>query len=125
MAKFLSKLETELVDQQAAEGRGTWRITAPLLFQSDVAGQTITVPTDFITDYASVPRIPLVFDIFGDIASEAAVIHDYLYKTTILSRQTADEVLREAALATGCAHWKAMGLYLGVRVGGASHFGTK
>ena len=119
MAKFTTKLSVELEDQQAAQGRGSWSLSKKLVYQSDVAAQTITIPVGFVTDFASVPRFPsLFFSIFGDIASEAAVVHDYLYYTGILGRKLSDEVLREAALATGCAHWKAMGLYLGVRLVG-------
>ena len=30
------------------------------------ARDTITVPTGFLTDFASVPRMPIVFLLFGD-----------------------------------------------------------
>jgi len=125
MGQFKSKLEVELVDQQAASGRGKWKLVKPLVFQSDIAGQTITVPAGFITDFASVPRFPsFIFSVFGDIAAEATTVHDYLYDMTpkILGRKMSDEILREAALASGTPHWKAMGLYLGVRIAGWKFF---
>lgn len=126
MSAFTSKLQVELVDQQAAKGRGTWRVTSPLSYESDVAGQNITVPTDFITDFASVPRWPpLFFSVFGDIASEAAVIHDYLYAAIPFSRYKCDCVLKEAALTTGCPQWQALGLFIGVRIGGWLFYGKK
>lgn len=127
MASFQSKLEVELVDQSAAQGRGTWSLTAPLVYKSDITGVgTLTVPVGYVTDFASVPRWPaLFFSIFGDIASEAATLHDYVYSTAPFSRYKCDCVLREAAIATGTPHWKAMGLFLGVRIGGSSHYGKK
>jgi len=126
MAKFITKLSTTLVDQQAAQGRGTWSLNSPLVYESDIVGAgTLTVPAGFVTDYASVPRTPaIVFSIFGDIASEAAALHDFLYHTAPFSRYKCDCILREAALATGTPHWKAMGLFLGVRIGGSSHYKT-
>ena len=62
---------------------------------SPMLKDTITVPTGFLTDFASVPRMPFVFLLFGDVAHEAAVIHDYLYKARWLS----------GARLTGCC-WK-------------------
>lgn len=125
MSEFKTKLEVTLVNQQAAQGRGMWKLDAPLIYQSDIANQTLTVPTGFITDLASVPRIPFVFLLVGDIASEAATLHDYLYsQVKPLSRAMADKVLKEAAQATGCPAWQSWLLYIGVRIGGKSHFGT-
>jgi hypothetical protein len=118
MAKFISKLDVELINQQDAQGRGTWKIKSTLLYQSDIIKGQISVPVDFVTDFASVPRIPIFFDLFGDIASEAAVVHDYLYKTGIYSRKISDKILKEAAIATGCPNWQALGLYIGVRLFG-------
>ncbi len=118
MSKFLSKLEVELVNQQAAQGRGTWRLTSAFSYDSDVATAHFEVPAGFETDFASVPRIPIFFMLVGDIASEAAIIHDYLYSTKQVSRATADKVLREAAKVAGCPQWQAEILYLGVRLGG-------
>jgi len=125
MAQFLTKLEVELVDQQAAQGRGTWRLLKTFQYQSDVAKTTFTVPAGFVTDFASVPILPYIFTLVGDRASEAAVIHDWLYRTGTVGRKTSDLVLREAALACGCTRWQAWMLYLGVRIGGNSSYNGK
>ena len=64
---------------------------------------TITVPTGFFTDFASVPRMPFVFLLFGDVAHEAAVIHDYLYrKARWLSGAGADGCCWKLLRRTGC-----------------------
>ena len=130
MGKFLSALQVEQIDDSDAnqEGRGDWKLLSPLIYLSD-AGVTFTVPAGFITDFASVPRIPLIFDMFGDRADLAATLHDWLYTadpTTKLhpvpDRLTADNLLREACLAQGVDKFVADALYEGVRVGGASHW---
>lgn len=125
MSKFTTQLEVELVDPDAASGRGTWRLVSPLVYQSDVAKITITVPAGFVTDFASVPRIPIAFLLTGDTGSEPAVVHDYLYSTGMLLRSTCDLVLKEACLATGMPLWRAWMIYAGVRVGGANHYSAQ
>jgi hypothetical protein len=121
---FESKLEVELVDGDAAQGRGTWRLLRPLVYHSDLVGN-VTVPAGYVTDFASVPRyIPIASAALLDTASEAATVHDWLYTPPHegLSRATADAVLKEAVLATGFSKFVAWSLYLGVRLGGASHW---
>lgn len=121
MSQFLSKLNTECIDDTAAGGRGFWKITEPFVYQSDVLGKTITVEPDFITDYASVPRLPLIYWLFGDTSHEAAVLHDWLFHHhEVCDEQTANLVLREASQVEGIPHWRLMGIYLGVKFGGES-----
>lgn len=99
---------------------GLWVLTAPLVYASKVADMTITVPAGFVTDYASVPRLPVVFDLFGDTSDEAAVVHDYLYTTHLVTRPMADAVLREASKVTGVPAWRRWPMWLGVRLFGGS-----
>lgn len=123
MSKFLTDLEVELIDEIENEYRGNWRLTAPLVYQSDIAGK-ITVPAGFVTDFESCPRLPVVFLLFGEVCHEGAVVHDFLYThPTITSRATADAVLKEACLVSGVPAWRAYGIWTGVRIGGAAHFG--
>jgi hypothetical protein len=81
---------------------GHWRLIAPLVSQSDVAGMIFTVPTGFITDLGSVPRVPIAYLLAGT-SNEASVVHDFLYSTHPVPRNTADAVLREASAVTGRA----------------------
>jgi hypothetical protein len=131
VGKFLSDLvvkqsakdDSENVDQ----GRGDWSVVEPLIYVAD-SGVTYTVPIGFVTDFASVPRIPLIFDAFGDRANLAATLHDYLYTKgpngshPVPDRETADGLLREAAIAQGVSTVVADVLYAGVRAGGESHW---
>lgn len=118
MSRFLITLSVTLLDDAANGGRGRWRLDHPLAYESDVAGQAFIVPEGFETDFASVPRIPGAFWLFGDMAHQAAVIHDWLYTEQPVSREMADDVLREAALVCGVSAWRAHCIWAGVRVGG-------
>lgn len=118
MSRFLSALCVEDVDEFA----GTWRLTAPLVFQSNILGQTITVPAGFVTDFASVPRLPFVYLAEGGKGEKAATLHDWAYTSQFVSREQADALLREALLACGYSSFTAGLFYAAVRVGGGSHW---
>lgn len=89
MSEFLTPLRVEWVD-------GKWRLLAPLVYQSDHAGRTITVPEGFVTDFASVPRIPVAYLLAGGRGPRAAVVHDYAYSLGEGYRRDADALLFEA-----------------------------
>jgi hypothetical protein len=123
MSAFLTSLEVELISDATNSGRGTWRLTAPLVYDSDVAGRVFVVPVGFSTDFASVPRVALAFVLCGDTAHAASALHDFLYTQHPVTRDVADAVLREAAIASGVPAWRAALLWAGVRVGGGgSHW---
>jgi hypothetical protein len=117
--KFLSPLRVEEIEDGSHDGRGTWQLLAPLLYLSDVLKGLVTVPLGFVTDFASVPRIPVAFWLAGDCAHAAAVLHDWLYTSHQVDRGTADAVLREAAMVGGVPAWRAWTMWAGVRIGGA------
>jgi hypothetical protein len=120
MSKFLTDLKME---NATPRDDGLWRLTAPLVYQSDVAKMTFTVPAGFITDLASVPRIPIAYLLAGGTSNEASVVHDFIYSTHPVARATADAVLKEASLLTGVPKWRAWLMWAGVRVGGGgSHW---
>ncbi|KAF1072694.1 MAG: hypothetical protein GAK45_00129 [Pseudomonas citronellolis] len=53
-----------------------------------------------------------------------ATIHDQLYTIAQLPRRDCDAVFYRALRAEGVARWRAWIMYAGVRLGGASHYGT-
>ena len=78
-------------------GRRRWITLSPLVYSSGVFGGTITVPAEFITDLASVPRLPVAWWIAGDRARGPAVLHDWLYQHPGFGdRSLADAVFLEA-----------------------------
>jgi hypothetical protein len=119
MSAFLSKLCMENADDT---DDGQWILTRPLRYRSDVAERIIEVPAGFRTDLASVPRWPVIYWLTGDTSTAAAVIHDYLYSTHKVPRAMADAVFREASAVTGVPAWRRWIMWLGVRLGGASHY---
>lgn len=128
MSKFIGHLLVQYMENENGcslfnrEGRQLWMVLADFGYQSDIAGITITVPQGFVSDFASVPRIPFVYDELGDIAERPAVIHDFLYSKRLVDRDIADKVLLEAMELTEIPWTKRKLIYLGVRVGGKSHY---
>lgn len=122
MSKFLTSL---VMENATGMDDGKWRLTAPLIYDSDVAGKVIVVPTGFVTDLASVPRVPIAYMLAGGTSNEASVVHDYLYTSHIVDRATADAVLREASAVTGVPAWRRAIMWAAVRAFGGSHWDSK
>lgn len=102
------------------DGRQLYQLLSEFKYQSDIAGVVITVPAGFVTDLASIPQ--LLLPLFGEIAQEPSVPHDFAYSTRCMPRATADAMLREACLLTSVSGWRAALIWAGVRIGGASHW---
>lgn len=118
-ARFLDRLK---VENAHTLDDGEWALIAVLRFLSVVADRIFTVPVGFVTNYASVPRLPLAYWICGGIANEAAALHDYLYTSHAVSRRMADAVLLEAMKVTGVNFPRRWLMWLGVRLFGWSHW---
>jgi hypothetical protein len=123
VSEFLSPLRVEETDEIA----GLWTLLEDFSYRSDLLARVVTVPQAFVTDFASVPRLPGTYLLAGGKGNKAAVVHDYLY--TIgkahpgsIDRETADGVLREAMRASGYGAAMAWAFYQAVRIGGASHW---
>jgi hypothetical protein len=108
----------KLTRDASADRRGTWKLLNALVYVSDIAG-AITVPAGFLTDFASVPRLPVAYLLAGDCGHAAAVLHDFLYTTHQVDRSTADAVFKEALITGDEPGWRAWLMWLGVRLGGA------
>lgn len=121
MSEFVGRLRVELVDDTKA---GLFDLIDTFGFKSDVAKMTFVAPVGFRTDFCSVPRVPLAYEMLGNRARRAGTIHDLLYKTHVVPRKLADEVLREMLLMPeeGVCHFEAMEFYLAVRTFGGSHW---
>jgi hypothetical protein len=111
---FTDRLQVEQVDASH------WRLLRAFSYDSAIAKARIIVPAGFVTDFASVPRLPLVFLVVGDMAQAAAVIHDWLYTTGIFAKAIADNVFYEAMRASGIDLFHAKMMYWGVAYGGGS-----
>ncbi|MGB5217383.1 MAG: DUF1353 domain-containing protein [Smithella sp.] len=90
---FLNDLDIRLTDNDL------WVLAKPLRYYSRILNSLVIVPEGFITDLASVPRLPIVYDMWGDRAHREAVIHDFLYCcdcNPVVTRGQADQVFLEA-----------------------------
>lgn len=113
MSKFTTELCIEITDN------GLWRLTRPLVYESDLIGK-VTAPEGFLTDLASVPRVPIIFALWGDRAHREAVIHDYLFKIGSepeVSWSTANNVFLEAMKCRGVGWHIRYPMYWGVVMG--------
>lgn len=90
----------------------------------------ITIPKDFVTDFASFPRFLRCIDNPMDPRwLRAALAHDYLYSTYVatgdlpnITRYQADNVFFYGEKELGSPWYKRYPHYYGVRIGGKSHW---
>ena len=121
MAKFLTDLDVKCIDD------GKWVLAAPLGYESDILG-LIEVPAGFQTDFASVPRVPFIYEFFGDRAHREAVLHDYLYRIDSIPQATysqANNVFFEAMRESGKGCVVRYGMWWGVVLGGWTAYHKK
>jgi hypothetical protein len=122
MSKFLTELDARLKDDDKV-----WIMDDPLVYESDIIG-AVTVPKGFETDFASVPRLPVIYTLFGDRAHRESVIHDYLYRIESIpeaTKEQADLVFLEAMECRGKSWFIRKCMYWGVCVGSASYYHKK
>lgn len=121
---------TELAVTPLPDGRN-WRVDPPPFvyhFGTPTGEDYVTVEAGFITDFASTPRV--IWSLFPPWGKygKAAVVHDKLYRTRLVTnkaqgnwtvtRHEADCVLWEAMGVTGTPTVSRLCIYLGVRLGG-------
>lgn len=80
----------------------------------------VVVPTGFVTDFASIPRVFWSLLRPDGEYAYAAVIHDFLYWTQSGSREDADKILRFAMQDFGVGEATMTTIYDAVRIGGGS-----
>jgi hypothetical protein len=111
MSQFVTECDVRVLDDGGP--RPTIRLLSPLVYESDLLEQVITVPEGFHCDGASIPRAAM--SITGWPGLRAAVVHDWLVRTT-LKRRYADEVFHEALRACGVEEQTADTMFYAVRV---------
>ncbi len=119
MSEFKTELDARLKDDDKI-----WVIDSPLLYQSDIMG-SIVVPAGFETDFASVPRIPLFYALFGNRAHRESVVHDALYRIDFpgnVSYNIANKVFLEAMECRGKGFFVRYAMFAGVCIGGWPSF---
>lgn len=115
--RFLDSLTLEERD-----GRW-WRVAAEFRYDSAVAGCRFIIPEGFVTDLASVPRLPLAWLLAGDTARKAGLVHDFAYSVHLPGdRELADRVFREAMAVEGVPAWRRWVMWAAVRACGRSRW---
>jgi hypothetical protein len=122
MARFLTELDAQLKNDDSV-----WVIKYPLEYESDILGKII-VPAGFETDFASVPRVPVVYWLYGNKAHREAVLHDYLYRIDAVppaSYRQANNVFFEAMALRGKPVYVRYPMWWGVVLGGWTAYHKK
>lgn len=98
------------------------QLMEPLRFEC--GGDAHEVPSGYVSDGMSVPRLfwRLLSPPVDGRTLRASVIHDYLYATGFVSRAEADRFYRLSLIEDGYPAWKAWAVWIGVRIGGRSHY---
>lgn len=120
-AAFLTDLHCKLV--HPGWWRQTWQLTEDLLYYSAIAEEIIRVPTRFQTDFASVPRLPIIWWIYGGLMQRPAVVHDWIYHKRLYPRRKGDRIFQEAIEVEGGGLIAQQGMYAGVRAFGFPFYG--
>ena len=120
MSRFITNLDMKL----KIDTSNTWVITTPLVYGSDLIGR-VTVSTGFETDLASVPRIPIIYSMWGNRAHREAVVHDYLFRIDSVPKvdfAIANKVFLEAMDARAKRWYIRYPMYWAVCFGSKSFF---
>jgi len=100
MGKFLTELDYSPSRDAFQNWNGRdYRLNNPLFYEAD-DGTIYNVPKGFITDGASIPRIFWRIYLPYGLYIEAAVLHDYLYRTETVNvtRKQSDDLMEEAMI---------------------------
>jgi hypothetical protein len=120
---------------------GVWELLQDFTVFIHTEEQTfeVIIGKGFVTDYASVPRIPFAYLLYGGIGNYAAVLHDGLYSNSSLvkicdfdtqmrfhpDREFCDEAFQAGLEARGISSWKAKPMYWAVRWQGEKYYQRK
>lgn len=116
---FTTELQVKKIPKEDA-----WELISPLVYvyqEQEHISEVYSIPRGFVTDFASVPRIPFVYSATGNTGHKAAALHDYLYSIGE-SRSRADAIFHAALLETE-PKWRAWVMYTAVRLFGWMSYG--
>jgi hypothetical protein len=112
----MSQFTKALIVSPLSDGR-TWVLLEP--FSYDVghegSGDTVTVPSLFLTDFASIPRPFWSFLPQWGRYGNAAVVHDFGYATQIRPRAEVDRIFLEGMAVLGVGTFTRHVIYAAVR----------
>ncbi|EGW3281002.1 DUF1353 domain-containing protein [Salmonella enterica] len=113
MSKFTTPAILEML------GHYLWRVHEPFEFYlSDDNSDVISVPSGFVTDLATVPRIFWMLLPPDGKYAKAAIIHDYMYDNALRTKKEADKIFLDGMTVLGVLKWKRTVMYWAVRLFG-------
>jgi len=108
-SQFLTALDVRLVTDEI------WMLAEPLKYYSEELDLYITVQEGFQTDFASVPKLPIVYELWGTCTHREPVLHDWGYrKDSGLTFSQANKLFLEAMESTGKPFYIRWPMYLAV-----------
>ena len=119
----MSSFTSPLIVSPMPDGR-RWKLFRSFTYHigSKYNKNVVTVPSGFITDFASIPWLFWSWLPSWGKYGKGAVVHDRLYQTHEVSRGMADLIFYEAMLVGGTKKWKARLMYFAVRICGWSTY---
>lgn len=98
------------------KGRQLYLLLEPLTYK--YRDWKITVPVDFETDLVSLPALLRIFASPTGRWAYAAIFHDYLYRSSLSDRKTADLVFNQIMKESLVPKYKRILAYIAVRIFG-------
>lgn len=100
------------------DGRN-WIVRQPLVYTIGVSKDAVTVPSGFVTDFASIPQV------FHSLLRQngnyllPAVVHDYLYWVQSCTRDQSDQILNLGMIENKVPDVQRIAIYGAVRAAGS------
>jgi hypothetical protein len=82
-ARFISELSCSLKDDDSI-----WALKLRLLYYSAMLDALLEIEAGFETDFASVPRIPIAYTLYGNRAHREGVLHDWAFRRDAINPKT-------------------------------------
>lgn len=117
-------LYIEQLDDVWVQLLADWRIVVK---DGNEPEEIIIVPKGFKSDYASVPKVPGIYERYGGKGKKPALGHDFGYSKKYIGghdRKWWDAYFHHGLLAIGIDEDIARQMYEAVRIGGDAHWKT-
>jgi hypothetical protein len=114
MSGFKTELLTKEISDKVDE------LIGELIYQSDLLGCNVVMPVGFQSDGSSVPRVPIIYEMWGNRAHKGGFLHDYLFRSDsvpVVSWMIANRLFLEAMKAAGHARYIRWPMFWGVCIG--------
>ncbi len=82
-ARFVSELNCSLKDDDSI-----WVLRSRLLYYSAMLDELIEMMAGFEMDFASVPRVPIAYLLYGNRAHREGVLHDWAFRKDAINPKT-------------------------------------